>query len=73
MLPLWFGDEENFEDMLDNQEFRLELGDGETDFGRLPFNVAVFSAFEILLENPGRCGGMAFGAVAWFGDGSDGC
>jgi hypothetical protein len=59
--------------MLDNQEFRLELGDGEPEFGMLPFNVAVFSVLEVLLEKPGRCGGMAFGVEVWFGDGSDGC
>lgn len=70
--PLCVGDEENLEDMLDSHEFRLVLGDGEPDLGMLPFNVWVLSV-EALLEKPGRCGGMAFGVDAGFGDGSGGC
>jgi len=38
------GEEENFEYILDNQEFLLVLfGDTEPAFGRLPFTVIVFS------------------------------
>jgi len=38
------GEEENFEEILDSQEFRLDVpGDTEPAFGRLPFRVTVFS------------------------------
>jgi hypothetical protein len=44
------------EEMLDNHEFLLEVfGDGDPDFGRLPFNVIVLSV-ELLLEKVGRPG-----------------
>jgi len=42
--------------MLDNHEFLLVvLGDGDPDFGKLPFSVIVFSV-ELLLEKLGRPG-----------------
>jgi hypothetical protein len=45
----------NFEDMLDNHEFLLDVpGDGEP-FGGVRFNVAVFSE-EALRESPGLVG-----------------
>lgn len=57
------GDEENLEEKLDNHEFRRDvLGEGDTAFGRAPFNVTVFSA-DGLLEKPGRCAGIGFGAA----------
>jgi hypothetical protein len=57
------GDVENFEEMLDNHEFRRgEFADGDTFFGMLPFNVAALSA-DVLLEKPGRCCGIGFGAA----------
>jgi hypothetical protein len=59
--------------MLDSHEFRRELGDGEPFFGTLPFNVAVLSLVELVLEEPGRCGGMAFGVEFWLGIGTAGC
>lgn len=64
MFPLCApGEDENLEEMLDNHEFRRPVfGDGDGDFGMLPFNVAVFSG-EVLLEKPGRWGGIGFGAV----------
>ena len=46
--------------MLDSHEFlRDVVGDGVPDFGRLPFNVIVFSD-ELLLAKLGRPG-VAFG------------
>lgn len=66
------GEEENLLDMLDSHEFRLEFGDGDPDFGTLPFKVAVFSV-EVLLEKPGLCTGIGLGGVdVGVGDGSDG-
>ncbi len=48
--------------MLDSHEFlRDVLGDGDPDFGMLPFNVIVFSD-ELLLEKLGRLG-IAFGVA----------
>ncbi len=42
--------------MLDSHEFLLDVfGDGEPDFGMLPFSVIVFSV-EVLLEKLGRPG-----------------
>ena len=59
------GEEENLDEKLDNHEFRLDVdGDGDPDFGALPFRVAVFSV-DVLLEKPGRCGGIAFGDAGW--------
>lgn len=50
------GDDENLEEMLDSHEFlRDVVGDGVPDFGRLPFNVIVFSD-ELLLAKLGRPG-----------------
>jgi hypothetical protein len=49
--------------MLDNHEFLRDVfGDGDPDFGRLPFKVIVFSV-ELLLEKLGRPG-MGFGEEA---------
>jgi len=46
--------------MLDNHEFLLDvLGEGDPDFGKLPFSVIVFS-IEVLLEKFGRPG-ICFG------------
>jgi len=46
--------------MLDNHEFLLDVfGEGDPDFGKLPFNVIVFSV-ELLLEKLGRPG-IGFG------------
>ncbi len=66
-LPFWIGagcapgDDENLEEMLDNHEFLLVVfGDGDTDFGRLPFSVIVFSV-ELLLEKLGRPPGIGLG------------
>jgi hypothetical protein len=60
---VWAPGEENFEEKLDNHEFRRDgLAEGEPDFGRAPFNVTVFSVDE-LLEKPGRCAGIGFGAA----------
>jgi hypothetical protein len=57
------GEEENLEEKLDNHEFRRDgLAEGELDFGRGPFNVTAFSVDE-LLEKPGRCAGIGFGAA----------
>jgi hypothetical protein len=48
------------EEMLDSHEFLRDVpGDGDPDFGRLPFNVIVFSV-ELLLEKLGRPG-IVFG------------
>ena len=59
------GEEENLDDMLDNHEFLLALGDGEPDLGMLPFEIVVFSIelFEVVLENPGLCEAIALGCV----------
>jgi hypothetical protein len=57
------GDEENLEDMLDNHEFRRELGEGEAAFGEVPFTLSGLSV-EALLEYVGRCG-IGFGAAAF--------
>jgi hypothetical protein len=57
------GEEENLEEKLDNHEFlRDELGEGEPDLGRGPFNVTVFSVEELLVK-PGLCAGIGFGAA----------
>lgn len=66
------GEEENFEEKLDNHELRLELGDGDPPLGILPFNVVVFSVEE-LLEKPGLCAAIGLGGVeAVVSDGSGG-
>ena len=69
------GEEENLDDMLESHEFRRELGDGDPDFGMLPFGMAVLSieVLEIVLENPGLCGVIALGSrEVVVGDGSEG-
>jgi hypothetical protein len=56
------GEEENFEEMVDSQEFRRDvLGEGEAGFCGVPFSVEVLSV-DVLLEKPGRWG-IGFGAV----------
>lgn len=57
------GEEENLEDMLDNHEFRRELGEGEPVFGEFPFADGGLSV-EALLEYVGRCG-IGFGAAGF--------
>lgn len=55
------GEEENLEDMLESHEFRRP-GDGEADFGRLPFAAAILSLEGLFLERPGLLFGMGLGA-----------
>ena len=57
------GDVENFDEMLDNHEFRrAEPVDGDTFLDKLPLNVAVLSD-DAVLEKPGLCTGIGFGAA----------
>ena len=58
------GEEENFEDMLDNHEFRLVVGEGVPALGMLPF-VTPFSIeeLELVLVKPGLCAVIGLGGV----------